>query len=351
MDKIFNAHLFDLFSKHIYALFKLMNIQSNWYTDLYKNHILVFNGAWEHPGTEKTNKNDFVTSFDNLISSVQKDGFTTEVQINYHDILISKAHRFVLAFLLKIPITIVTNPTGNNIKGYDYKFFTDRLKYGVSYLPKDVQPRVPNSMDPVWINAMVLDAVENKKDTKVITIFPIAKPIKDDIIRVLLESCGSILYKTSTNLNSNGLLNYVKELYLGEKWYGYTRKDKMRDTGGPNPLRTFFFTPKENVDIIALKTKIRKIYGNKNSVHINDTHDQAIRYTQSILFSTHYLNHGKQLSPINSAMFEVYKNITLSKNTNFMRSEEHTSELQSLAYLVCSLLLAKKKINITITTT
>src|SRR3989441_7335220 len=28
---------------------------------------------------------------------------------------------------------------------------------------------------------------------------------------------------------------------------------------------------------------------------------------------------------------------------NFMRSEEHTSELQSLAYLVCRLLLEKKK--------
>src|SRR5687767_15474537 len=33
--------------------------------------------------------------------------------------------------------------------------------------------------------------------------------------------------------------------------------------------------------------------------------------------------------------------------TNYLRSEEHTSELQSLAYLVCRLLLEKKKTNIT----
>src|SRR2546425_6380383 len=33
----------------------------------------------------------------------------------------------------------------------------------------------------------------------------------------------------------------------------------------------------------------------------------------------------------------------LSENANFARSEEHTSELQSLAYLVCRLLLEKKK--------
>src|SRR2546423_11219943 len=33
-----------------------------------------------------------------------------------------------------------------------------------------------------------------------------------------------------------------------------------------------------------------------------------------------------------------------------VRSEEHTSELQSLAYLVCRLLLEKKKKNITLST-
>src|SRR5205823_15108915 len=34
---------------------------------------------------------------------------------------------------------------------------------------------------------------------------------------------------------------------------------------------------------------------------------------------------------------------SLEKNTRTNRSEEHTSELQSLAYLVCRLLLEKKK--------
>src|SRR2546425_2563869 len=35
-----------------------------------------------------------------------------------------------------------------------------------------------------------------------------------------------------------------------------------------------------------------------------------------------------------------------SGQINEVRSEEHTSELQSLAYLVCRLLLEKKKINL-----
>src|SRR5687767_15230780 len=34
---------------------------------------------------------------------------------------------------------------------------------------------------------------------------------------------------------------------------------------------------------------------------------------------------------------------TLCVSSNYLRSEEHTSELQSLAYLVCRLLLEKKK--------
>src|SRR2546425_6375309 len=39
--------------------------------------------------------------------------------------------------------------------------------------------------------------------------------------------------------------------------------------------------------------------------------------------------------------------IALNDSAGFSRSEEHTSELQSLAYLVCRLLLEKKKAKIT----
>src|SRR2546425_8815557 len=38
-----------------------------------------------------------------------------------------------------------------------------------------------------------------------------------------------------------------------------------------------------------------------------------------------------------------YRRITAELHRRGMRSEEHTSELQSLAYLVCRLLLEKKK--------
>src|SRR5687767_15552602 len=41
----------------------------------------------------------------------------------------------------------------------------------------------------------------------------------------------------------------------------------------------------------------------------------------------------------------VLENEIIGKPANMDRSEEHTSELQSLAYLVCRLLLEKKKKN------
>src|SRR2546425_6047615 len=43
------------------------------------------------------------------------------------------------------------------------------------------------------------------------------------------------------------------------------------------------------------------------------------------------------------AMKKIYNGGLLSRAKGKLRSEEHTSELQSLAYLVCRLLLEKKK--------
>src|SRR2546423_11719381 len=47
-----------------------------------------------------------------------------------------------------------------------------------------------------------------------------------------------------------------------------------------------------------------------------------------------------QKQTLGDEQFEIFKHLDLG---DFIRSEEHTSELQSLAYLVCRLLLEKKK--------
>src|SRR2546425_2889007 len=48
---------------------------------------------------------------------------------------------------------------------------------------------------------------------------------------------------------------------------------------------------------------------------------------------------GELVKPLANAIYRKYQRIIGA----LMRSEEHTSELQSLAYLVCRLLLEKKK--------
>src|SRR2546425_9761257 len=45
--------------------------------------------------------------------------------------------------------------------------------------------------------------------------------------------------------------------------------------------------------------------------------------------------------------FSLLEGLLLGARASPIRSEEHTSELQSLAYLVCRLLLVKKNITIT----
>src|SRR5687767_11523483 len=67
----------------------------------------------------------------------------------------------------------------------------------------------------------------------------------------------------------------------------------------------------------------------------------------SILYTLNYLAHLEQLgvrvvNGLTAFRTETSKALQLSLLKS-LRSEEHTSELQSLAYLVCRLLLEKKK--------
>src|SRR5258705_10190151 len=58
-------------------------------------------------------------------------------------------------------------------------------------------------------------------------------------------------------------------------------------------------------------------------------------FPYTTLFRSQHLNNSQVLASRSS--------ILLERRSNMMRSEEHTSELQSLRHLVCRLLLEKKK--------
>lgn len=320
MEKILNGKRFDLFAKYIYLKHYLLDIKSDWYIRLYKDHILVFNGGWEHPGFKK-DPEDFVTSFNSLIKSVSENGYNpicNEIQINSNNILLNNAHRFIIAYHLAMWPPIIVESRLNFSKGYDYTFFSDRLRHGTEGIPSYAVSRISDTLQPLWMNAMALEACRIKKDTKVITMFPKADTNKDSDVDALLNQNGTIIYKTTVQLNENGRVKYVEELYLGEQWVGYTRADKSRDTFGPFPVRVYFFTPNNKVDIITLKHQLRDIYGSRDTVHINDTQEEAIRYASAILHGVHYLNYGKDLSSANQKMFDEYKEIIKNKRSEFL---------------------------------
>src|SRR2546425_2033940 len=66
-------------------------------------------------------------------------------------------------------------------------------------------------------------------------------------------------------------------------------------------------------------------------------------FPYTTLFRSHHANHGLWPVERRSSRTARREGGTGPRRTVGVRSEEHTSELQSLAYLVCRLLLEKKK--------
>src|SRR3989441_3412180 len=134
-----------------------------------------------------------------------------------------------------------------------------------------------------------------------------------------------------------------------------------RLTGTPNFDRIFFPLADVNSDFNAMLLHVSKVYAHGFSI------DGTYRWSKSI--DTSSFGRGpQQADPSQQSLdrgpsdFDVRHQFVLyglwdlpffklskgylGKALGGWRSEEHTSELQSLAYLVCRLLLEKKKNNI-----
>src|SRR2546425_5968900 len=86
---------------------------------------------------------------------------------------------------------------------------------------------------------------------------------------------------------------------------------------------------------ILLPVRVQAIYGMQAATFLNPRTFPAV-------FVDSMPNHSKQ--SMRDTELEVLDDLHVVRR-NDDRSEEHTSELQSLAYLVCRLLLEKKKQN------
>src|SRR2546425_7825041 len=98
----------------------------------------------------------------------------------------------------------------------------------------------------------------------------------------------------------------------------------------------------ENTELAELRSKVAELSAQVDSAKISRA--EEISKLRACLQETDRIV-GELQSEIGSLKREAD---TARRDINRMRSEEHTSELQSLAYLVCRLLLEKKKAQPTI---
>lgn len=309
---------FDILAKVIYARYKLMGINSDWATELYKTHIKVFNNGVEIGGSKKT-VNDFVTEFNKIIESLKTKGFTNShevVPIGNDNIIINGAHRIGIAVALGLNIRCNIQPA---IKAtvYDYNFFRTRDRY------------VSTGLLDIYCNPMALEYCKIHHNTRIVTVYPSATTDHRELLENFLKDNGKIVYQTSFNLTENGLLNLIKELYFQEEWMGNYQNQfrgaipKQQYCSGTFPLRIYVYQTSFNLNIVDVKEKIRGLYGlGKHSVHINDTHTETLRIARCVLNenSIHFLNNATMCSPSTHDMFNKFYNIYSSLATEQQES-------------------------------
>lgn len=288
---------FDLGAKIIYAKHRLEGRNTKWYIDLYKDHILVFNGGWEYPGT-KTSLDDFIRAFNDLIDnfSVDKAGI---IPIGTNGVIREGAHRMAISLVTQK--TLKFKQLNQNCTIYDYNFFTKRLKHGIATgTPGLNKTQIKSCMNRVYSDEIALEFCRWCPFLKIITMFPKAAG-NDSRATKLIRQRGSIVYSLSLKTSKDGLNNLIKELYRGESWIGgfYTSGSANKthacwDANNPY-IRFYLYLPRSDHTCQELKKEIRGVYGIGNhSVHINDTQEETIRIGSSIFNknSRHFLQNS-----------------------------------------------------------
>jgi FkbM family methyltransferase len=281
---LLSCNRFDIVAKYIYIKFKENGLDSEWGKRIYEEHIRAFNRYEEGDGSGKTGKEAFINSYDNLLESIKNDGFNDElsiVPVNSHNIPIDGAHRVAgcLYYHQKISVAQISDCLIN----YDYDFF------------------LHNGLSVKYCDAIAYEYCKLKTNIYIVVVYPSAIG-KDNQINNILNNHGKIIYRKNINLNEQGLLNLVIQIYSGETWLG-NWDDGFRgaiEKARPcfregNPLRIFVYELQEDpTELVDIKAQIRNLFNIENhSVHINDTHEQTIGLAQILLNenSIHLMNH------------------------------------------------------------
>jgi glycosyltransferase involved in cell wall biosynthesis/predicted O-methyltransferase YrrM len=277
---------FDVVVKYLYARSLINNYSTQYFQDLYKEHLRVWNGFFEVNNPTKNTFEAFDNDFKNIIASLQTVGFNSEtslIPLSDGNCMINGAHRVAAALALNIDV--YCRPSFDALEGQkDCSWETVFRKAG---FPDDMASRV----------ALEYAVLKNK--TRIVTIFPSASHDLEYSLNIL-RKYGRLFYYKSISLSENGPFNLMRQLYPDEPWAGnasnayagYREKERLCFTkSGPVvAVLVEFDDPSIGIEV---KRRIREHFGVGNhSVHINDHHHETIRLAQTLFNenSIHFLN-------------------------------------------------------------
>lgn len=280
--ELLTPNRFDVLAKYIYVKFRNLKIDSRFGEHIYLNHIRVFNSFVENDGSKKVGKKAFLESFNNLIESVDKNGFMEEtiIPVCSNNTIVDGAHRLATAIYYNKSISCVNiNNTSHN---FDYSFFKQQ------------------GLDVVFLDVMASEYVRLKNNVYMLLLWPAANGNSAEFLNIL-NNYGSIVYQKDVYLTKEGRVKLVRQVYKNESWVGSNRdnfvgarnKAKWCFGNSKKALKVFLF--ESTKDLIKMKEEIRGLFNiEKHAVHINDTKEETLELT-GLLFnenSINWLNHS-----------------------------------------------------------
>lgn len=292
---------FDIVAKYIYVKHNQLKTNTTFSNDLYLKHVNCFNGYVENDGTNKVGKNAFLNNFNNVINSIEKNGFIKEnlIPLSQGYTISDGAHRVASSIFFEVEIATVS--LGIEPQSFNYKFFEER------------------GLDRIYLDAMALEYVRLKDNVYMTIIWPTAEG-NDYELHKILESYGKIVYSKEIFLNSDGLVQLVRHAYRTEAWLGTFSNDfeGARNKARwcfkePGLVRVFLLESERN--LVAMKEEIRNVFKiEKHAVHINDTKEETLELAE-LLFNQNSINW------MNNSSIKGYKkfNILFSKYNDWFK--------------------------------
>lgn len=287
--KLLTPFRFDVAIKYLYAKSIIEAYKTDYFKEMYKEHLKIWNGFKEYDNPNKTSFEAFDKEFKSIIKSMETNGFDAKISkipVQDSKYILNGAHRVAAAMALNKQVVCKEGKDG--IDG--------QLNCGWPMFQK-------LGLSSVYSDQVAVEYAKLKPNTFIATLFPSAKG-NGQLAFDVLNKHGRVVYYKTVKLDKNGPLNLMAEFYENEPWVGgphnnyagYREKANLCFTSD-HP--TFFFLVEFDSleNSVNAKREIREVFklGN-HTIHVNDTHEQTVRLANVVFNSNslHYLIHAKK---------------------------------------------------------